>query len=260
MTVRPAAVAGLFYDAEPALLRKHVDRLLAGAPDAMAPLPRALIVPHAGYLYSGETAAAAYARLGPLRDRIRRVVLFGPAHRVYLEGMAVPSVDAFRTPLGDIPLDSSGREQLLQLPAVKVSDEAHELEHSLEVQLPFLQRVLEDFELLPVVVGRCPPQQVAAALDAVWGDAESLVLVSTDLSHFHAYGEAEVLDGKTCARVLAKATDLRGEEACGAHALNGLLCSEHVRGLDIELIYRCNSGDTAGDRQRVVGYGSFSLH
>jgi AmmeMemoRadiSam system protein B len=260
MKVRPAAVAGTFYPSDPTDLQAQVDKLLAGASADDAPLPRALIVPHAGYIYSGATAAAAYTLLVPGRDKIRRVVLFGPAHRVYLEGMAVPTVDAFSTPLGEIPLDRHGIQTLLKLRGVVESDQAHELEHSLEVQLPFLQTVLDEFTLLPVVVGNCPPQQVASAIDALCNDPDTLLLVSTDLSHFHPYDEARLLDSQTCAKILSRETALGGEEACGAHALNGLMSCQTIRELDIGLIEYCNSGDTAGDRQRVVGYGAFSLH
>lgn len=260
MTVRAPAVAGLFYEENPARLQQHVAGLLDQVTGDARPTPRALIVPHAGYVYSGLTAARAYARLRPLRDRIRRVALFGPAHRVYLQGMAIPSVDTFSTPLGDIPLDRAALQQIIDLPAVTVSDEAHREEHSLEVQLPFLQAVLADFRLVPVVVGRCDPSAVAAVMDALWQEPDTLLLVSTDLSHFHPYGEARQLDSLTCERLLARNNTLTGEEACGAQALNGLMSTARGRSLDMELISMCNSGDTAGDRNRVVGYGAFALH
>jgi AmmeMemoRadiSam system protein B len=260
MTTRPQAVAGLFYEADPVRLQRHVDSLLQQAPTGLAEAPRGLIVPHAGYVYSGETAAAAYRCLEACKQQVKRVALFGPAHRVYLQRMALPSVDAFATPLGVVPLDRDAIGRIAGLPGVSVSDEAHRQEHSLEVQLPFLQRSLGDFTLVPVVVGHCPPQQVAAVMDALWSMPGTLLVVSTDLSHFHDYGSAERIDRLTCERLLAKAADLDGEEACGANALNGLMCSEHMRQLDISLLQQCNSGDTAGSKDRVVGYGAFVLN
>lgn len=260
MKTRPEAVAGLFYEADPARLRQHVDDLLQRAPAGPVAAPAGLIVPHAGYVYSGETAAAAYRCLADRRRQISRVALFGPAHRVYLQSMAVPSVDAFATPLGTVSLDRDAIARISALPGVSISDEAHRQEHSLEVQLPFLQRVLGQFTLVPVVVGHCPSPQVAAAIDALWSLPGTLLVVSTDLSHFHDYLTAARLDGHTCERLLAKATDLDGEDACGANALNGLMRSDHMRELDITLLRQCNSGDTAGDRDRVVGYGAFALH
>ena len=260
-TTRPPAVAGLFYESDASRLRHHITALMDDArPDAAAPAPRALIVPHAGYVYSGKTAAAAYACLAPVRDSIRRVVMFGPAHRVSLEGMALPAADSFATPLGDVQIDRSGAERIAGLAGVIVSEEAHRQEHSLEVQLPFLQTVLGDFSLVPVVVGRCAAATVAAAMDLLWDEPGTLLVVSSDLSHFHSYEAAGRLDSATCDRLLARSTDLNGEQACGAYALNGLMHSAGRRSLRVELLDLCNSGDTAGDRDRVVGYASFLLH
>lgn len=260
MKVREAAVAGLFYEADAQHLQQHIAKLMGGVQQNITPPPQALIVPHAGYIYSGQTAARAYRLLQPLRDQIRRVVLFGPAHRVYLQGMAVPSVDAFSTPLGKVMLDRDSLQGLTALPGVSVSDEAHREEHSLEVHLPFLQSVLTDFSLVPVVVGHCDAPRVAAAMDQLWGGPETLLVVSTDLSHFHNYGQARQLDRLTCDRLLAKENALVGEEACGAFALNGLMSTGHCAGLQVELLDMCNSGDTAGSKERVVGYGAFVLH
>lgn len=260
MHVRAPAVAGLFYDADPGLLQHHVEELVSAVSAEAQPCPRALVVPHAGYAYSGAIAAAAYARLRQRERPIRRVALFGPAHRVYLEGMAVPAADAFATPLGNIPLDTAGMARLAGLPQVRVSDAAHREEHSLEVQLPFLQAVLGDFSLVPVVVGRCDPDSVAAAMDCVWQEPDTLLVVSTDLSHFHRYGVACRQDARTCQRLLDREHSLVSEDACGAQALNGLMRTARGRTLEMELIAMCNSGDTAGDRGRVVGYGAFSLH
>lgn len=258
MTTRPAAVAGMFYPAEAATLERTVSELLAAAPvnDAAA---KALIAPHAGYQYSGITAAHAYRLLDGRQEQIRRVVLLGPAHRVYLQGMAVPSVDAFRTPLGNVPIDSEGVEKVLDLPRTQISDEAHAAEHSLEVHLPFLQTVLDDFRLVPIVVGVCPPQDVATVLEALWGGDETLIVISSDLSHFHEYADASELDGNTTRRIEACDASLHGEDACGAYALNGLMLAARARGLDVCTLDLRNSGDTAGDRQRVVGYGAYAL-
>jgi len=260
MDVRKPAVAGLFYEADPHRLAQHIAALLGAVHAADRQRPKALIVPHAGYIYSGPTAAEAYHCLLPLRDMIERVVLLGPAHRVYLQGMAVPSVDAFATPLGEVALDQPSIGRIRQLAGVCVSDEAHRAEHSLEVQLPFLQSVLGQFSLVPVVVGDCDPERVAAVVDALWGGPETLLVVSTDLSHFHSYEEARSLDSRTCDRLAAGDSALTGADACGARALNGLMRSRHGRQLAVELLDLRNSGDTAGDKTRVVGYGAFLLH
>ena len=258
MTVRRPAVAGLFYAAGRTELERDVTGLLAAAP-LTGGKPKAIVAPHAGYVYSGPTAAFAYRMLEPRRTEIRRVVLLGPAHRVYLRGMAVPSVDAFATPLGDVPIDQEGVRLALTLPGMQISDDAHAAEHSLEVHLPFLQTVLDDFRLVPIVVGACPAREVAAAIEALWGDDETLIVVSSDLSHFHAYGEARAIDAATTARIEAREATLGGDEACGAHALNGLLLAAKTHGLDVRTLDVRNSGDTAGDRSRVVGYGAYAL-
>lgn len=260
MSVRKAAVAGQFYEADKASLQQHINALMSQATGECGVAPRALIVPHAGYIYSGATAAKAYRCLQSCRDEIRRVALFGPAHRVFLQGMALPSVDEFATPLGQVPLDKEIIDQIINLPGVSVSDLAHRDEHSLEVQIPFLQTLLSKFTLVPVVVGDCDTSTVAAVIDELSGDADTLIVISSDLSHFHAYEEARQIDENTCSRILAKSSSLSGEEACGARALNGLMRSEHVKSLNIELLDNCNSGDSVGDRGRVVGYGAFLLH
>lgn len=260
MTKRQAAVAGSFYTGNSTALQAQLAELLGSARYYAGTSPRALVVPHAGYIYSGSTAAEAYSLLRDMPEQPSRIVLLGPAHRAYLEGLAVPSVDSFSTPLGDIPLDRGAIEQAQALPGVCVSDEAHALEHSLEVQLPFLQQVLGQFTLVPIVVGSSPAAEVAAVIDALWGGPETLVIVSSDLSHFHDYQTAQDHDSATCERIVAGDTQLKGTDACGAAALNGLFYSEHGRQLQAELLACCNSGDTGGDRQRVVGYGAFSLH
>lgn len=259
MSVRKAAVAGQFYQADAALLKRNIEDLMSDAPSTNRVEAKVLIVPHAGYIYSGPTAARAYRCLQSRNDHIKRVVLFGPAHRVYLEGMAIPSVDEFATPLGNVPLDRAEIDKISRMPQVCVSDLAHQDEHSLEVQLPFLQAVLGQFSLVPVVVGNCDAAPVAAVIDALWGDYGTLIVISTDLSHFLPYADARQVDANTCSRIQAKASSLSGDEACGARAINGLMLAEHSLELKVELLDACNSGDTAGSRDRVVGYGAFVL-
>jgi hypothetical protein len=265
--IRPAAVAGTFYPADPAVLRQQVKAWLAdlevdpvpsrGAVAAVA--PKLIVVPHAGYVYSGAVAAQAYARLAPYAGRIRRVVLVGPTHRVAVRGLAVPDVDAFETPLGRIPIDTDARDALDALPQVVRSDLAHRDEHSLEVQLPFLQVALgTGFRVLPLAVGDASVDEVAEVLERLWGGEETLVVISSDLSHFLPYDQACQADRRTVTRIAARATDLRPEDACGAHALNGALAVARRHGLTPELLDLCNSGDTAGDRRRVVGYAAFA--
>ncbi len=261
MSVRPAAVAGAFYpDAAPALAAE-VARCLREArrPARAAPAPKAVIAPHAGFVYSGPVAASAYARLESLAGAVSRVVLLGPAHRVFVRGAAVPSVDAFETPLGVVPLDSPALARLRELPFVETSDRAHAAEHSLEVQLPFLQAVLGDFRLVPVVVGDATPAEVARLLEALWGGRETLVVVSSDLSHFLPYAEARERDRATADAIVRREPSIEPEAACGAAPVNGLLELARRRGLRVELVDLRNSGDTAGGRSKVVGYGAFVL-
>lgn len=256
-SVRPPAVAGMFYPGDAASLRALMEEQLHDNPSP-GTAPKALIAPHAGYVYSGPIAARAYNRLGAARN-IRRVVLLGPAHRVPLRGLAMPTVSAFRTPLGDIPLDSEAMDRLVDLPQVACSDEAHRLEHSLEVHLPFLQAQLGDFALVPLVVGWSRVEDTAAVLDRLWGGAETLVVVSSDLSHYHAYADACRRDAQTAERIERLEVPLEGEQACGAHPLNGLLYLARQRTLRVTRLDLRNSGDTAGSRDRVVGYGAWAL-
>jgi AmmeMemoRadiSam system protein B len=260
MTVREPAVAGIFYPAGATQLRQEVSALLSNAATKSGPVPKAIIVPHAGYIYSGAVAAAAYRLLTPARNDIHRVVLFGPAHRVYLDGMAVPTAKSFATPLGNVSIDQAMVGEISKLPGVYTSDAAHKDEHSLEVQLPFLQTVLEKFTLVPIVVGNCAAALVANVMDAVWGGPETLIVISSDLSHYLPYDQARLVDKNTCERILTGAAALSGDEACGANAINGLLKSTHYQQLQVEAIDVRNSGDTCGDKTRVVGYGSFALH
>ncbi|MGI9344008.1 MAG: AmmeMemoRadiSam system protein B [Gammaproteobacteria bacterium] len=260
MTVRKPAVSGLFYSADKDALRRDVDAMLDAAHATGQSVPKAIIAPHAGFRYSGPVAASAYKLLEPARQRIRRVLLLGPAHRVYLDGMALSSAEGFATPLGTVPLDRDLLATIAALPDVCVSDKAHRDEHCIEVQLPFLQTVLAEFSLAPVVVGRCAAEPVAAVIDAAWGGPETLIVISSDLSHYHPYDEARRIDAQTCSRIVASATDLGGGEACGAHAINGLMATRGSLDLRVDAIDTRNSGDTSGTRDRVVGYGSFVLH
>ncbi len=260
MAVRPTAVADLFYPGNATKLREQVLSMLSERAPAHAPeAPKVLIVPHAGYVYSGAVAASAYRLLKPLHEKIRRVVIVGPAHRVYFRGMAIPAASGFASPLGEVILDGDALALLSRCADVMVSDQAHAEEHCLEVQLPFLQNVLDDFTLVPILVGECPADRVAAVLDLLWGGRETLIVISSDLSHFHSYQVAQRLDAQTSESIRAKRTSLTGEEACGAAAINGLMASRGVESLDVRALDVRNSGDTAGDRARVVGYGAYAL-
>ena len=259
--MRPPAVAGLFYPENANELRHAVNGYIAEASlrAAVADRPKALIVPHAGYQYSGSVAGFAYRRVRDWSADIRHVVMIGPSHRVAIRGLAVPSVGTFVTPLGSVPIDVAGRSRLLGLGLVGISDAAHAAEHSLEVQLPFLQVVLEDFDILPITIGFAPCEQVARAIDAVWGGSDTLVLVSSDLSHYHTWSEARQLDDATTRAIVERRSDLPDERACGACGINGLMQVARRRGLTVEVLDQRNSGDTVGDRSRVVGYGSYAL-
>jgi AmmeMemoRadiSam system protein B/AmmeMemoRadiSam system protein A len=261
--VRQPAVAGKFYSDDPAELRAAVRNYLdAAASDetATASPPKAIIVPHAGYVYSGSVAGSGYALLEELRGTIARVVLLGPAHFVSFQGLAASSADVFETPLGPVPVDTSAITALLRLPQVQVMDEAHAREHSLEVHLPFLQETLGDFQLIPLVVGQATPAQVSEVLETVWGGPETLIVISSDLSHYHPYDTACRLDRETSLVIeQGRVGDLRGDRACGFLAVGGLLESAAQRGLHARTIDLRNSGDTAGGRDQVVGYGAYVL-
>ena len=259
--LRPAAVAGTFYPLDAAELRHTIAGFIEDCPRAATVRqPKALVVPHAGYAYSGPVAGCAYRRLRDSGARIRHVVLVGPTHRVPLRGLAIPSLDGFDTPLGAVPIDGAGRQRLRELGLAGITDAPHAAEHSLEVQLPFLQVVLGDFDLLPIAAGLAPTDLVARALDSVWGGDDTLIVVSSDLSHYHTSDEARRLDAATTQSILERRSDLSDEQACGARGINGLMQVARHRGLTVELVDQRNSGDTAGDRARVVGYGSYALY
>ena len=261
-TVRPPAVAGTFYPAATTELTREVGALLAhAAVDARGkPLPKAIIAPHAGYVYSGPIAAVAYARLAPARFRITRIVLLGPAHRVALRGLALPGAESLATPLGVVPLDADAVARVMKLPQVASSPAVHAAEHALEVHLPFLQIVFEKFSVLPLAVGDASAEEVAQVLDVAWGGAETLIVVSSDLSHYLGYADAQAVDRTTAQAILDLRGDISHEQACGGTPINGLLLAARRRGLTSELLDLRNSGDTAGDRRRVVGYGAFAFY
>ena len=258
LKIRPPAVAGLFYEANPQRLRATVSDLLAEAPASGAALPKALIAPHAGYVYSGRVAAAAFATLRGRAAPIERVVVIGPAHFVPVRGIALPVADAFETPLGCVPVDRDARSAIADLPFVLVSDAPHAPEHALEVELPFLQALQQSFAVVPLVIGDAAPLEVAEVLQRLWGGAETLIVVSSDLSHYHDYDSARRLDAETASAIEGgEWASLGPDRACGYLAVAGLLIEAGRRGLEAQRLVLCNSGDTAGPRDRVVGYGSW---
>tara|TARA_R100001143_G_C3353437_1_gene130908 strand:- start:420 stop:1781 length:1362 start_codon:yes stop_codon:yes gene_type:complete len=258
-SIRNPAVAGTFYPGRHDELMAMVDAMLADAPDSESS-PKVIIVPHAGYVYSGSVAAQAYRRLAKVRKKIKRVVLLGPSHRVGFRGIAASSANSFSTPLGKIPLDVETIKLLTAVTQTTFLDKAHAQEHSLEVQLPFLQRSLDQFQLIPLVVGDADKKAVAEVLEFLWGGEETLIVISSDLSHYHPYDEAKSLDAETSGKILALQDDLQGSEACGCRPLNGLLYLAGKQGMRVEQLAMLNSGDTAGPRDKVVGYGAYVIN
>ena len=261
-TVRPAAVAGQFYAGTGQALREEVDALLAEAPqpgpDAQA--PKAVIAPHAGFMFSGSVAATAYRRLEPARGQIRRVVVLGPSHFVPIRGLAAPRTEWFDTPLGAVPVDAEGLAIALAQTGVTTNDSAHEREHSLETQLPFIQRVLGDVTVVPLVVGDADAETVARVLGALWGGDETAIAISSDLSHFHDDPTARRLDQATAAAIEAlKAESLGPRNACGFLPIAGLLVHAARRRASVHTLELRNSGDAGAPRSSVVGYGAFEL-
>lgn len=258
-TIRPAAVAGLFYPAEADDLDAAVTAYLATESGA-GPQPKAIIAPHAGYVYSGAVAASVYARLRPARETIRRVVLIGPSHRVPFHGLAVTSATAYATPLGTVALDRDAIDRLRDLPGIVELDAAHGPEHSLEVHLPFLQKLLGDFTLVPIVAGDASADEVAAVLEALWGGPETLIVISSDLSHYLDYDSARAIDAVTTFAIEHLDPEaLTYHHACGRVPVGGLLTLARKRNLRVSTVDVRNSGDTAGDRRRVVGYGAWAF-
>lgn len=258
MIIRQPAVAGAFYPDSPSTLNHVVQELLCDAePRDLS--PKALIVPHAGFIYSGPIAASAYRLLSSMQKNIRRVVLLGPCHRLPLQGIALPACEAFATPLGNIPLDTEAMAKLMQFSYVQIINQAHTHEHSLEVQCPFLQACLDDFKLIPIVVGDTSPLSVAEVIEHLWGEEETLIIISSDLSHYHNYEDACYRDNQTVKAIEQLSCNLTGGQACGCYPLNGMLKVAQHRGMDVITLDVRNSGDTAGDKNRVVGYGAFVI-
>jgi len=262
MNLRPAAVAGAFYPGDQQHLRRDIVEYLSQAGSTFTKPPKAIIVPHAGYMYSGPIAASAYHLLEPIRDQIRHVILLGPAHTVPLKGLATPGVAAFRTPMGDVALDIDGMNMLVeQYRYVSEKPFAHAEEHSLEVQLPFLQTILAEFDLVPLVVGNASAQEVGDVIEHCWGDSTTLILVSSDLSHFLSYNEAVREDAHSATAIEdLDHKALSHHSACGRNGINGLLKCAAARSMTVERLDLRNSGDTAGHRDRVVGYGSWAFY
>ena len=260
MAVRSPAVAGLFYPRDPTRLQDEISALLAAAPADDRTAPKAVIAPHAGYIYSGAVAAAAFSTLRGGAAAVTRVVLIGPAHHVWLRGIAASTADAFETPLGRVPVDRAALAAIADLPFVRGNDAAHAPDHALEVELPFLQSVLGAFAIVPLLVGDAPPHAVAEALRRLWGGPETLIVVSSDLSHYHDHDTARRRDAATATAIEhGDWSALGSDEACGCLAIAGLLIEADRHGLRAQRRALCTSGDSAGDRDRVVGYGAWTL-
>jgi len=257
ISIRNPAVAGQFYSKSAAELNLTVATLLQAAQAWDTPAPKALIVPHAGYTYSGPVAASAYARLQGYRDQYQRVILLGPCHRTPVQGLALSSADVYRTPLGDVPVDKDAVANL-DFPGVQIFDESHQYEHSLEVHLPFLQTLLRDFSVVPIVVGEASPELVSQVLDALWGGPETLIVISSDLSHYLKYDEARAIDTVTCQAIEdLDAGQINHDMACGATPVAGLLIAAKRRSMKVTTLDLRNSADTSGNRGLVVGYGAW---
>lgn len=259
--IREPAVAGRFYPANADELAKTVQQYLDAAETHAGPVPKALIAPHAGYMYSGPIAASAYIQLIPAKFTINRVVLLGPSHHVALHGLATSSASHFATPLGLIPVDTQSIATISQLPQVSINNEAHAMEHSLEVHLPFLQQVLDEFSLVPLVVGQSSPEEVHQVIAQLWDGPETLIIISSDLSHYHEYSIAKQLDQKTSEAIEhLDYQHIKYENACGRDPVNGLLHFAKQIGIKATAIDVRNSGDTAGSHDQVVGYGAYLFH
>ncbi|CAA9892736.1 conserved hypothetical protein [Candidatus Methylobacter favarea] len=256
---RQPAVAGTFYPANPQQLHQMLDQLLNDA-ETTGKVPKAIIAPHAGYVYSGPIAATAYARLKKAHDMINRVVIIGPSHRVAFKGLALSRAQTFATPLGSVLVDQKALQGLEHLPFVDYIEQAHTQEHSLEVHLPFLQEMLDDFKIIPLVAGDASPEQVSQVIDMLWGGEETLIVISSDLSHYHDYRAAQQLDKSTSAAIeQLQYEQLAFDSACGKVPVSGLLKLAREKSLTIKNIDLRNSGDTAGDKSRVVGYGAYVI-
>lgn len=257
MRVRPPAVAGRFYAGDPDRLKTQVSDLFGNVAASSNVIPKALIAPHAGYVYSGRVAAAAFATLRDTR-MITRVVLIGPAHYVRVRGIAAPTADALETPLGQVPVDAEALSEVADLQFVIRADAPHAPEHALEVELPFLQTALGSFRVVPLLFGDAAPRDVADVLRRLWGGPETLIVASSDLSHYHSHEIARRVDLATAAAIEhGDWRSLGPNQACGCFAVAGLLMEAERHGLKPRRLSLCNSGDTAGPRDRVVGYGAW---
>ena len=257
--VRQSAVAGTFYPSSQNVLTKSILTHIKRA-QSHPVIPKALIAPHAGIIYSGDIAGSAYKLIFQQKTNISRVILLGPSHHFAFDGLALPQVDIFSTPLGDITLDRTLFESLLKFSQVQSINQAHQPEHSLELQLPFLQASLSEFKIIPLLAGKTTPSQIAEVLQFLWGGAETLIVISSDLSHYHPYDQARSYDAATVAAIEQFSTTLTGDQACGYNPINGLLQLANEKNMQIKTLDVRNSGDTAGDKTRVVGYGAFALY
>jgi AmmeMemoRadiSam system protein B len=256
---RQPAVAGSFYPADAHHLHTMVEQYLKDA-RSLSKVPKAIIAPHAGFIYSGPIAASAYARLTRARNIIKQVILIGPSHQIHFSGLAASNASHFSTPLGDIPLNQSSIAAIIDLPYIDYFEEAHTFEHSLEVHLPFLQETLDKFSIVPLVVGNATPEHVSTVLDKLWGGPETLIVISSDLSHYHDYQTAQYLDQETSEKIEQLNYELlAANSACGAIPISGLLAFAKARSLAINTIDLRNSGDTEGNKDRVVGYGAYVI-
>jgi len=260
MKLRTAAVADQFYPADRGQLAAQVTDLLQNS-NPYPIQPKALIVPHAGYVYSGRTAGLAFSLLKSSKNVINKIVILGPCHRVYLKGAAIPRCEFFETPLGNVPLDIDCLAKLSQFPQVSISEEAHILEHSIEVQLPFLQSIFSDFKLIPIVIGDISGQQLTEVINYLWGNEQTLIVVSSDLSHFLDYQSAIALDNQTTKAIESFQPDkISREAACGGEGIKALLNLAQKNHLHVKTLNQCNSADSIGDKNRVVGYGSYAFY
>lgn len=257
-TVRQPSVAGFFYPADTQVLINTVQNLLKTAENPVVPAPKAIIAPHAGYIYSGPIAATIYKTITPHKNIIQRVILLGPAHRLAFTGIAVTQIENFATPLGNIPVDLAAIRDILSIPGVQVIEAAYNQEHCLEVQLPFLQTILNNFSIVPCIVGNASPELVASVIEKLWGGPETLIVISSDLSHYYDYATAQNLDTAASQAILDLAPDqIHDNQACGRLPVKGLLLAAKKFNLQVKLLDLRNSGDTAGNKERVVGYGAY---
>jgi AmmeMemoRadiSam system protein B len=256
MHIRPAAMVGTLYPADAEQLSAQLAKLLLSCQQSIE-TPKVIIAPHSGYLFSGQVAACAYRSLSHIAPTISRVILVGPSHQQHCHGIALPTADYFQTPLGEVSVDQQALKQLEQLTDVNFNDSVHELEQSLELQLPFLQLCLLNFTIVPIIIGTTHAHHVAQVLNSVWGSNETLIVISTDLSHYLDYQQAKNIDFKTCHEISQLSDLITEQQACGSTVLNGLMKVAKQRNLAAKLLDCRNSGDTTGSKDKVVGYASF---